>query len=355
MEAESGHRFALCTVGVGAYTAVGISAPSCAAAVRAGIPGFAEHPYLYDRQGEPVIVASVPHIDEEVTGTDRFLALAVGPAREALVSINAHRRDIRQISVFVGLPPLRPGCPPDLQQRLAEIFRRDLGVSSVQCIAAGHAAGLMALEGALHSILANQAEFCLVGGVDSYLEANTIQWIEENDQLHGGDNPYGFVPGEAAGFCLVCSQQAAERMHLRVLARVRATTTAREANLIKTDSVCVGKGLTAAFQKVLSDLPSESDKIDRTICDMNGEPYRADEYGFTISRLSQRFVNASDFEAPADCWGDVGAASGPLFLNLVVAAGPRDYAISRHNLLWASSESGERSAAVVEYAPPAQG
>ena len=47
-------------------------------------------------------------------------------------------------------------------------------------------------------------------------------------------------------------------------------------------------------------------------CDMNGEPYRADEYGFAC--LSYQGVSsspASDFIAPADCWGDVSAASAP--------------------------------------------
>src|SRR5207244_259869 len=132
-------------------------------------------------------------------------------------------------------------------------------------------------------------------------------------------------PGEGAGFCMLCSQQAAERLRLRILARVWTVATAREAKLIKTDTVCLGQGLTEVFQKVFAELPSTNEKIDHSINDMNGEPYRADEYGFAVSRLSNRFVNASDFVAPADCWGDVGAASGPLFANLVVAAGRRGY------------------------------
>ncbi len=38
---------------------------------------------------------------------------------------------------------------------------------------------------------------------------------------------------------------------------------------------------------------------------MNGEPYRADEFGFACLRTNEAFVSASDFVAPADCWGDV--------------------------------------------------
>ena len=105
--------------------------------------------------------------------------------------------------------------------------------------------------------------------------------------------------------------------------RVLTAATAREKNLIKTDTVCLGKGLTEVFEKVFAELPLATDQVNHCICDMNGEPYRADEFGFAILRVGKRFVNASDFVAPADCWGDVGAASGPLFVNLVSAAGQR--------------------------------
>jgi 3-oxoacyl-[acyl-carrier-protein] synthase-1 len=84
------------------------------------------------------------------------------------------------------------------------------------------------------------------------------------------------------------------------------------------------------------------------ICDQNGEAYRADELAFMLVRLSERFTDGSDFEAPADCWGDVGAASGPLFVVLAAAAAERGYARGPHYVLWTSSESGERGAALLQ-------
>jgi 3-oxoacyl-[acyl-carrier-protein] synthase-1 len=338
----------ICIVGVGAVTAVGLTAPSAAAAVRAGIAGFGEHPFMIDRQGEPMIVAMVPNLGNGSSGGDRFGQLAAQALREALLPVERHRRDLGSIAMFVGLPPQRPGRPAELERQMVETLGRVGGTGSVECISTGHSAGLMALEAAARKVTANPSGFYLAGGVDSYLQPETLEWLEGNDQLHGGPNAYGFLPGEAAGFCLLCSQQAAERFHLRVIARVWTAATAREKNLIKTDTVCLGKGLTEVFQKVFAELSSPAEKIDHTICDMNGETYRADEYGFAVSRLSTRFVNASGFVAPADCWGDVGAASGPLFVNLVVAAGQRGYANARHNLLWTSSESGERSAVILQ-------
>ncbi len=348
MPASTDRKASVCIVGVGAQTAVGLTAPSAAAAVRAGIPGFGEHPFMIDQQGEPMIVARVPGLEDKPDALTRHIGLAVQPAREALSPLAACRNQVGNIPLFLGLPPNRPGRPADLEAGLAEALRREAGIGPVECIATGHSAGLMALEAASRQVLGNPTGFYLAGGVDSYLEPETLEWLEANDQLHSGPNAYGFLPGEAAGFCLVCSQSAAERWKLPVLARVWTVGTARETNLIKTDSVCLGKGLTEAFRKVFAELPSPEEKIGHSINDMNGEPYRADEYGFTVARLSQRFENASDFLAPADCWGDVGAASGPLFLNLVVAAGQRGYAKARHNLVWASSEGGERAAAIMQ-------
>jgi 3-oxoacyl-[acyl-carrier-protein] synthase-1 len=115
----------------------------------------------------------------------------------------------------------------------------------------------------------------------------------------------------------------------------------------------LGRGLTTAFREVVTALPEQT-KIDHIICDMNGEPYRADEYGFTIVRTSQHFLDAGSFLSPADCWGDVGAASGPLFLALAVAANSKGYSPGPCVLLWASSEGGERSAVLVQLPKPKQ-
>ena len=81
-------------------------------------------------------------------------------------------------------------------------------------------------------------------------------------------------------------------------------------------------------------------------CDLNGEPYRADEFGFAALRTKESFESASDFVAPADCWGDVAAAGGPLHAMLAVAAASKGYAKGELAFAWASSEPGERAAAL---------
>jgi 3-oxoacyl-[acyl-carrier-protein] synthase-1 len=347
----------VCVVGVGAATAVGETAETTAAAVRAAVPGFAEDPHMVDPQAEPCVVARATFVASDVTGTGRFLALAVPAALEAAAALRAVAPEARAMPAVVGLPAQRPGLPADLAPavtaRLKGLAAAGLTVTDVQVVATGHAAGLTALEEAGRRLRAG-ASFCLVGGVDSYIDPETMDWIVKNEQLHNPENAWGFIPGEAAGFCVLCTAPAAERFRLPVLARVLAAATAREENRIKTQTVCTGRGLTQAIRQALQGLPAGA-RVDYTLCDMNGEAYRADELGFTTPRVAERFVDAGDFGTPAACWGDVGAASGPLFVGLVTEAARKGYARGPHTLLWASSEGGERAAALLFAEPKPKG
>ena len=342
----------VCLVGVGACTPLGLNALSSAAAVRAGISAFAEHPFMIDQDGERMIVARASYLPDGLIYYERLARFAVSAAKEAVTSLQATENFTVQLPVIIGLPSKRPGIPGNLNSQVAEHFRIEMEaicrITNVEVIAAGHSAGLIALEAGWNKIRQGVFEFCLVGGVDSYLEPETLEWVEACEQLHSSTNAYGFIPGEAGGFCLISSRQAAERLKLTILGEILSVASAREKNLIKTETVCIGEGLSKAFKQALQPIISSGIKVDYVICDMNGEPYRADEYGFTIARLSDCFLDAGDFSTPADCWGDVGAASGPLFVNFAAASKIRGYAKGSKVLAWTSSEGGERSAALID-------
>lgn len=342
-------RNSVCIVGVGALTSIGLNAPATAAAARAGIASFKEHPYMIDQEGEPYIVAMVPTLAPQLLGVERYVKLVLPAMEEALVPLAEREIGVGTIGVKLGMPEDRPGFSENVQSRFSEEIKKlsseKYFMEDIEIIGKGHAAGLLAFEAASRDILAGSCEFCLVGGVDSYLDPETLAWLEENEQIHMPSNAWGFIPGEAASFCLLCSLSTAEKYNVPVRAQLAAISTAREENTIKTETVCIGKGLTLAVRNCVKQLPTEF-RIAYTICDQNGEAYRADEFGFMLARLSEYFVDSSDYMAPADCWGDVGAASGPLFINLVIAAAEKGYAKGTHTLLWTSSEAGDRTAAV---------
>lgn len=334
---------------VGTRTAVGATAPATAAAVRAGVAGFAQHAFMVDTAGNRMIVAGAPYLTIDVTGVDRVMALAAPAAGEALAPLAAAVGEKPAVLVCVGLPGPRPGRPKSLSPILdcvqREVEASGAQVQNIRTIEAGHAAGTMALQWAFSSIHSGGAECALVGGVDSYIEPETLEWLESNEQLHGAgpdNNAYGFIPGEAATFVLLTSGERVPRLGVTPSLAFSTAATERETKLIKTDAVCVGEGLTALFHTLAAGVPPGL-QVDDLYCDMNGEPYRADEFGFASIRAGGLFRDASEFTAPADCWGDIGAASGPSFLVLADAAARKGYARGSIMAAFTSAESGERS------------
>jgi 3-oxoacyl-[acyl-carrier-protein] synthase-1 len=340
---------AIYVAALGASTPLGRDAWSSAAAVRAGLSAFSRHPFMVDTAGAPMQVAVAPWLDLALEGLGRLEAL-VRPAIDQALEPLAGEPGLR-LAISLGLPGSRPGLEADLAAELQAVLRDRYAplAREVAVFTSGHAAGLQALESAFEHLRRDAADACVVAGVDSYLMPETLEWLEACDQLHGAgplNNAWGFIPGEGAGAVLLVRSAIAKRLRLPPLARVLGVGSATEQKRIKTPTVCIGEGLTTAFRAALSALPSGV-RVSDVYCDMNGEPYRADEFGFAVLRTKEAFVSASDFVAPADCWGDVAAAGGPLHLVLACVAGAKSYARGPVTLAWASGEGGERSAALL--------
>jgi 3-oxoacyl-[acyl-carrier-protein] synthase-1 len=307
---------------------------------------------MIDTAGEPMRIARAPWLDVGVEGIERHCALLF-PAIDEAISALLGRPDASEarIGFGLGLPPARPGGPESLRERLVEAVADRYGKRFVSALVfeVGHAAAHLSLDAAIKACAADSVDAFVVAGVDSYLAPETLEWVEECDQLHGGgplNNAWGFVPGEAAGAMLVCDPALARAARLESLGEIIAVGIGSEKNLIKTESVCIGEGLTEAFRGALSALAT-GDVVHNVFCDLNGETYRADEYGFAALRTGERFRAATDFVAPADCWGDIGAAGVPLHAALAVICQRKRYGKGPISMVWASSESGERGAAVI--------
>jgi 3-oxoacyl-[acyl-carrier-protein] synthase-1 len=240
-------------VAMGASTPLGRDAWSSAAAVRAGISGFGQHPYMIDTAGEPMRVARAEWLDIGLMGVDRLEALVLPAIDQAMEALDALAGTSLNTALALALPSPRPGLPerlqPDLMARLATRYRGRFGAAAA--FPAGHAAGLLALDAAFRKLVKGGLDACVVAGVDSYLEPETLEWLEDCDQLHGAgplNNAWGFIPGEAAGAVLLMRGEIAARLNLAPLAAILSTAVAHEAKRIKTESICIGEGLTEAFR-----------------------------------------------------------------------------------------------------------
>ena len=327
---------------LGAVTPIGRTAATAAAAVRAGIARFTEHAFMVDSEGEPMHLAQCPWL-EDMPVERRISACLLDAIAQVLVSSGSGLPG----PLFVDLPLPRPGLPDRLARQVHDaVTQRYPRLTAIEVCQRGHAGGALALDAAFRHLRVNPERPCVVAGADSYCDPDTLEWLEQTDQLHGAgprNNAWGFMPGEGAGALLVAARSRGQGAGLP---RLLSTGVGQETRLIRTGTVCIGEGLTAAFRGALVGLAAGQCVTD-VYCDLNGDTYRADEFAFAVTRTRERFVSASDFVAPADCWGDVGAASVPLGVILACAAGARGYARGTHALVWASSDGGQRGAALL--------
>ena len=177
-------------VATGARTPLGLQAAPAAAAVRARISSLGEHPFMIDRVGDSMPGALDHRLDPVMMGPERLLALPETALREACAPLTSDARAPRlRLPVYLGLPELRPGFTEHdataVRSGVAGFEGLPIEISEVNVSTEGHAAGLSVLAIATERIQQGAFEACLVGGVDSYFQPDTMEWLDENRQLVG--------------------------------------------------------------------------------------------------------------------------------------------------------------------------
>lgn len=328
----------VCILGWGARTAVGRTPEATAAAVRGGISRLAEHPYMLDKASEPFIVAMDPQI-EELGRLPRVLALTAAVMEQVKPAVQR----------IGGAVPVYFGIAEDLQPVATAVVaavRRVLGVETrVATVASGHASGLTALQLAIDDLAARRASACIVAGADSHIDPDLLEHLDATGQLLSASNKFGFPPGEGAGALVVAARSLARSSGLPVLGWVIDVCSATEPAPSGSDGICTGVGLAAAIDGATKRLALPDEPVFRIYCDQNGQRFRAADYAWATQRIRPVFADMSDFVTPADCWGDVGAASGPLLAQLALASGLKGYAPGPRALVYTTSNGSQRAAA----------
>jgi 3-oxoacyl-[acyl-carrier-protein] synthase-1 len=338
-------------VAVGARTPLGLTAESAAAAMRAGINRLTEHPFMVDANGDRVINGVDPILDPAHFGVQRLVEIASTPLLEVAAKLSEKSEVADPVTCLLGLPEERPGFTDAdaslVAQALEGVPLQGLSRVNLEAFGRGHAAALAGLVEARRRIERGQSEVCIVGGVDSYLHHETLDWLQANRQLATADARSAFFPGEGAGFVALASDRARRQHQWPSLATLEGTGLAYETTLIKTDGDNFGEGLTQAVVAAAARLRVPDELIDEVYCDINGERYRSEEWGFVLLRAAQLFRDGTGYKCPAGEWGDMGAASGALFVMLAVASLNRGDQSAAMVLAWAGSEGGVRAAALL--------
>lgn len=341
----SGPIYVLAT---GCRTPLGLHSTAAAAAVRAAISSCSEHPFMLDQTGAPVAASLDSTLDPQLSCSQRILTMARTALQEACAPV---QRNLT-LPLLLGVPEPRPGFTEEdahrICQQLADNTELPITIGQRCASMAGHSAVLSLVHQAMTDMAEGKYHACLVGGADSYFHPDTIAWLDQNRQLNGPISRSGFVPGEGAGFCLLANQQGVMKLALPPISTINSCATQWEPKLIKTQEINLGEGLTQTLREALQNQNTVAAPINGVYCDVNGERYRGEEWGFACLKLAQHFEDPSAYCSPADCWGDMGAASGALYVTLATQAAQRGYATGPRNLLWTSSEQGLRAAAVIE-------
>lgn len=305
-----------------------------ALAIGEGATAFADSEAIRHGSGAPMVLARADWLAESARLETRLRALATAALDEVLRAFDPDLLSQRApsavhlaLSQESGADRLADAVCEEIQRSFPEWLSR----AHIEVHVEGNTAGLVALEAACAATRRDPASPVLVGAVHSWIDPDVLRALDRDQRVHGAGQKWGMIPGEGAAFLMLGSPRAASLIGGLPLASVTGVGLGREDKLLDTSSVCVGEGLTDAFRQVLSD----KHPVETSYCDLNGEPYRADEYAFAATRTGAGFMDAGQFEAPAQNWGDVGAASGLMALCL----GIEDVAQARASrvAIWSSS------------------
>lgn len=325
-------------------TPVGSNTAMTAALVNAGISAFQETT-IYDGYFSPIKIASVPEdalpplsaklrYQPGITARQsRMLRLAQPALGEVLTGIT------EPLALFLAGPePLLNGPLP-----MRSIFLKHLQIQTDFCFDSnnskvfpmGRAGAFCALEYAFRFLESSDQDLVLVGGVDTYWDAMTLAVLAKDNRLitaNGGID--GFVPGEGAAFILLSRNE-----YLATKRHIFRPGLSEEPGHRYSEVPYKGEGLSLAFRQAIQS--GSIKNIQHVYSGLNGESYGSKEYGVAMTRNSSILNGTIKHTHPADCYGDLGAASGVALLALssVNNASP--------SLCYCSSDAEFRGAACV--------
>lgn len=325
--------------GVGARTATGVDALTATTTVRAR-KSFVRETRFIDRAGEPIALATVASVPDDLVGRERFVPLAAQALAEAAGSARA-----RPLPLLLAVPAEADPIDPRGTRLLAALSERSgvaLDLARSKIVAQGRAGGIAAIEQALARLANGDDEAILVGGVDSWLDPDRLDALERDLRLHGPATENGFIPGEGSAFLRI-SRRGEERR-----ASILGVATEREPRPFGSSEPSHALGISLAATRALE--PLGDTRIGWALTDVVGERHRTEEWLYASGRVQHRFVPEAQHETPLLLTGDLGAASAPFLVVFACVSwwiGSVSSVASRA-LVAAHSDGPERGALLLE-------
>lgn len=330
---------------------MGKDAVLTAANARGEIYRISKSDEYIDDNLDKISIGQASYINIYIPNESRMLKMATNALKEALSVLKNHTSKPLDIPFFMGLPSDRPGLSETLKRLLgdnmSDICNSQNISSRIEFIESGHSSGIVAMASAIKQFEDEETELAIIGGVESYLDIETIVWLKEKKLLKSIIRP-GMVPGEAAGFCILATDKALQQYDLTPLVKIKSCGIAEEENDYDSKKESSGSALTAAITEAAFPVIGES-KIHQLYSTLNGVPYYADEFAQAVLSVGKLFENLGTMQMFTKNWGDIGAATVPVYLSMITFHRTIKEAEGPYTLLFANSFGKQRSAILLEY------
>ena len=248
---------------------------------------------------------------------------------------------------IVGLPDTL-----DRPEEIAALMAKQLGLNTSHSMALpiGRAAGLMAVHEACRMIESGSADIVIAGGIDSYNDIDLLGILHSRSRIKADIGQDQFIPGEGA--CLVClmAEQKARASGLTYPMRILSSARGFEPGHIHGPVPCLGTGLSETLREVFTRAKGQHKPVKAVFSSMNGESFWAREWGMAFIRNMDSFHDKVATNHPAQCYGDPGAAAGPLMIGCALKGYEYNY-FDGPAIVYASSDGGERAAVLLDGGP----
>lgn len=339
-------------IAAGMVTAVGFNYPTSSAAIRAGIKGFRQV-NLWDATAGEYLMGAKVDLPQWWEGVGKLAELVAPAIWECLEE--AKPTAPQSIPILLGIaPPDRPYRIPRLDEEILDDveWRLQLPHHPLSAIfPTGNVSGLDALFEARRIIAAGLASFCVVAGVDSFLQQNVARAYMDQSRIMTKSNSNGFFPGEAGCAVLIGPIGSGKNGELRVLGMGFGS----EAATVASDLPLRATGQVESIRGALEESGIPIVRIGYRNTDVNGEHYKFKEAMLSQGRLLRPKLedgrSGLTLWHAAECVGEIGAAHVPCALAMSLCAGQKEFAPGTRCLLHFSGDGSQRAACVTEFLP----
>ncbi|MEJ2613134.1 MAG: hypothetical protein P8179_24550 [Candidatus Thiodiazotropha sp.] len=332
----------LAITSAGLVSGVGLSRAASCAAIRAAIDNFQETRFI-DRAGEWILGCEV-ELQAGWRGRTKLIKMAAVAIREALQACQSE--ETSEIPLLLCLPEqARPGRVIDDDNQLFLDLQNDLGMEfheKSRIIASGHVSVALALRHANNLINQEGLRKVLIAATDSLLVTSSLAFWEQQERLLTSQNSNGFIPGEAAAALLLESPGNLQGSFLSC----QGLGFGVEPATVDSGEPMKADGLAAAIKESVSDAGIEMSDLDFRITDLSGEQYYFKEASLALARTLKSPKPEFDIWHPADCIGEVGAASGAVMLAVIKTACEKAYSKGDKILAHMGNDDGKRSSLI---------